>query len=156
MKNDKGYDFSIRTASTPQRWQEMHTEMSSAFNRIIESLLRLLTEEGNDPTLVLQNALEYFYYWVHFAPLSRGSAFCGYVALASSVLAAGHVILSPIPAGMQMDWEAIFEPRVDVFVSRMMEWIVIDTCCFDVHEVKVGECIKTLRDLYYMISVGTD
>jgi hypothetical protein len=39
--------------------------------------------------MVLRQALEIFYFWVNFAPLTRGTAACGYAALLSVMLSRG-------------------------------------------------------------------
>ena len=39
--------------------------------------------------MVLRQALEIFYFWVNFAPLTRGTAACGYAALLSIMLSRG-------------------------------------------------------------------
>ena len=39
--------------------------------------------------MVLRQALEVFYFWVNFAPLTRGTAACGYAALLSVMLSKG-------------------------------------------------------------------
>lgn len=74
---------------------------------------------------VLRKALELFYLWVNFAPLSRGSAACGYAALESAVLAINHMFRRPLPRAVQLDWEAIFTPHCEDFIARVIDWLPI-------------------------------
>ena len=60
-----------------------------------------------------------FYYWVTWAPLTRGSAATGYVVLTALMLAAGVELVKPPPPGLQADWEAILRSRPSTFVSRI-------------------------------------
>ena len=46
-------------------------------------------KEQDRTTMVLRQALEVFYFWVNFAPLTRGTAACGYAALLSVMLSKG-------------------------------------------------------------------
>lgn len=45
---------------------------------------------------VTESALELFYYWVNFAPLSRGTSATGYAALYAIFLASGHEIVNRV------------------------------------------------------------
>eukprot|EP01042_Synura_sphagnicola_P003973 gene3973-4987_t len=80
----EGYEFTIRTAGTPDRWRQMELELENCFAALLSALL---VDPNNESGLVMRRALELFYFWVNFAPLSRGSAVCGYAALAASLLA---------------------------------------------------------------------
>jgi hypothetical protein len=95
--------------------------------------------------VALQAALRMFHLWVNFAPLSRGTAACGYTMLQAAVLACSGAgagdsangtegslnvplrVLRALPPGIQLDWEAIFEPDVDAFVARCIArgWTVV-------------------------------
>lgn len=62
-----GFEFTIRTPSTPERFRLLELEMDHCFNNV----LLALTEDSSDT--VLRRAMELFYYWVIFSPLSRVS-----------------------------------------------------------------------------------
>ncbi len=58
---------------------------------------RLLTLEarrkpGPDPDKFMDLALAFYFYWVNFGPLSRGTAACGYVAFFALMLSIGFEI----------------------------------------------------------------
>ena len=70
------------------------------------------------PALARSRA-QIFYYWVAFGPLSRGSAACGYVVMLGLLLALGvSVADTPMPEGVQMDWEAILRPSPRAFIDE--------------------------------------
>ena len=59
-----------------------------------------------------------------FAPLTRGSAATGYAALYALFLAADMPIQSGPPNGVQADFEAFLEPKVDVFIRTIRKkWL---------------------------------
>ena len=68
--------------------------------------------------------LAFFYIWVTFAPLTRGSAATGYAVLYALFLAADISIGTSPPSGVQADFEAFLEPRVEIFIKTIREkWI---------------------------------
>jgi hypothetical protein len=69
-------------------------------------------------------ALLFFFYWVNYAPLTRGSAATGYCVLFAVLMAAGYEVLPPGMAlkGVQMDWEAILCSSPDEFVNKIKPW----------------------------------
>jgi len=67
---------------------------------------------------VLHAALALFYCWVTFAPLSRGTAACGYAALIAAISASGYAVRQWLPAGVQLDWEAILSVSLEEFIAR--------------------------------------
>jgi len=75
---------------------------------------------------VLRAALALFYCWVTFAPLSRGTAACGYAALIASVSASGYVVRRWLLTGMQLDWEAILSVSRDEFIARAEGLVCIE------------------------------
>ena len=75
------------------------------------------------PALARSRA-QIFYYWVAFGPLSRGSAACGYVVMLGLLLALGvSVADTPMPEGVQMDWEAILRPSPRAFIDEAAPWL---------------------------------
>ena len=115
----EGFEFTIRTAGTPARWSLLDKELRECFNRLVEAILL------SDESVVLRRALELFYFWVNFAPLSRGSAVCGYAALSASLLCGGWLIAESLPTGIQLDWEAILAPSLEDFINKAIQWLVI-------------------------------
>eukprot|EP00897_Mesotaenium_endlicherianum_P000971 jgi/Mesen1/10875/ME000093S10392 len=59
----------------------------------------------------------------NFMPLARGTAVVGYVVLLALFLAASMEVTAPIPRGIQVDWEAILSPSLDMFVQSVGPWL---------------------------------
>jgi hypothetical protein len=135
VANDRGgFEFSICSSSVADRFNQFEREMQNSFDRVIEALLsfeeiREHADNDNDDNIqkatqrVLRRSLELFYYWVNFAPLTRGTSATGYAALLATVLVMGRDIGSMLPAGKQLDWEAIFSTTPEAFVEHVMPWI---------------------------------
>ena len=103
-----GFEFTIRTPGTPARWVEFSGELDLLWEQLRGAV------KGRHA--VLQIALKIFYFWVCFAPLTRGSAACGYCMLVSILRVAGFEIEGGMLEGVQLDWEAIIRSDVDDFV----------------------------------------
>jgi hypothetical protein len=72
---------------------------------------------------VIRRSLENFYYWVNFAPITRGTSATGYATLYSAILAVGEELVDRVPYNVQLDWEAMFTPDPAEFVERVLPWI---------------------------------
>ena len=113
-----------------------------------------------------------FYYWVTWAPLTRGSAATGYVFLYGLLLASNVVVRNGPPVDFQADWEAILRSSCTEFVEHVCEmWLLkkeettgngtgtgTGECCEwnetilnDVPLVK--EKVTTLRHMIQMLNV---
>eukprot|EP00607_Mallomonas_marina_P004432 CAMPEP_0182437474 /NCGR_PEP_ID=MMETSP1167-20130531/85073_1 /TAXON_ID=2988 /ORGANISM="Mallomonas Sp, Strain CCMP3275" /LENGTH=339 /DNA_ID=CAMNT_0024630411 /DNA_START=1038 /DNA_END=2057 /DNA_ORIENTATION=- len=124
----EGYAFTIRTpVGLDTRNIEYEYELESALNRLI-TVLTMNTK--NNMTLkqtqlngIKKHALELFYYWANFAPLTRGTAATGYALLLSSLLAGGYLVGPRMPKQRQLDWEAIFTPDPEDFQRHGLSFI---------------------------------
>ncbi len=137
-------------------------------NRLMEIMLQKNNEEIEQATWSLDTresevklCLKYFYYWINYSPLSRGSAAVGYASLVGCVLAMGDVLMSPLPEGIQLDWEAMFEPDPHVFVDRVYPWMgdrrpayeVLPPKCYGHNQdCSVEEILPTARAVLYAIN----
>lgn len=132
--DDKGgVGFSICSPSTPERFKQYEIEMASAFERLICAFVPQIRnvsmgfsanmDDDFDRAAVVRHALEIFYYWVNFAPLSRGTSATGYAAFLASILAMGEDILDRVPEMTQLDWEAMFTKRPEDFVAKVERWV---------------------------------
>ncbi len=132
-KAPSGFEFTIRTPGTPMRWTAYCELLKIAFTRICEILKQITTsEEGAELKAssflqeeLLESALCLFYYWVTFAPLSRGTAACGYAALLAIITAGNYEVSTWLPAGKQLDWEAILSPTLEDFLCIAKQLISI-------------------------------
>ena len=113
-------------------------------------------KDDDDDEAILRRALELFYLWVTFAPLSRGTAACGYAGFCAVLLAFGKQVRTGggsssgggstvssdsgtssrsstgnnnstalLPAGKQLDWEAILAEDFDSFWSAVSGWFTL-------------------------------
>ncbi|KAL9273423.1 Suppressor of RPS4-RLD 1-like protein [Drosera capensis] len=126
LKNgERGYDFSIRTACTPARWDEFDTEMTMAWEVVCNAYCGEAygSTDFNALESVAEAILRMTYYWYNFMPPSRGSAVVGFIVLLGLCLAANMEFTGSILQGVQVDWEAIlsFDPRS--FVELVKEWL---------------------------------
>jgi hypothetical protein len=130
------------------------------------------TQPGTDPrhtteadTRVLRVALELFYLWATFAPLSRGTAACGYAAFCATLLAFGRQVTTPslLPSGKQLDWEAILAVDFEAFYDEVKGWFTLEKASTEIlcavrhpwveesgpsdGQVAAVDCVCTLRDM---------
>lgn len=99
-------------------------------------------------TKVLKIALEIFYFWTNFSPLTRGAAACGYSCLVAVMLSCGMSFAEPLPANMQMDWEALFSESCEEFVNRMIPLLPVVKVHLGIDLVpSVDDHIQTFRDM---------
>ncbi|GAB2231766.1 hypothetical protein Droror1_Dr00010778 [Drosera rotundifolia] len=126
LKNgERGYDFSIRTSSTPARWDEFDIEMTMAWEAVCNAYCGEAygSMDFNALESVAEAILRMTYYWYNFMPLSRGSAVVGFVVLLGLCLAANMEFTGSIPQGVQVDWEAILSFDPSLFVESVKEWL---------------------------------
>ena len=170
----EGFEFSICTPSTPTRWELYSAEMDHIFLQITDLLSapvvgdkkviphNSITTNTNSITnpiptststppmendILLTLALKLFYLWVNFAPLTRGTAVCGYAALFGLVLGQKKIFTDKLPKDIQLDWEAILASNVEHFVMKAKKWMVLGP--FEVNE-KVGnvsDIFPTIRSM---------
>ena len=122
-----GFEFTIRTPSTPQRWAQFDAEMKVRYAAVVHAVAAAVMEKkGEVEDGVLRAALELFYFFVIFAPLSRGTAATAYAVLYSVLAAVG---VTPdtangggLPPGKQLDWEAILAPSLSAFLNTALPW----------------------------------
>ncbi|TVU13165.1 hypothetical protein EJB05_40697 [Eragrostis curvula] len=136
-----GFDFAIRTPCTPSRWEEYDEEMTAAWEAICEAFCSDTTPTRDPGTLdaVKDAILRMTYYWYNFMPLSRGSAVVGYVVLLGLFLAANMDVTASIPAGVQVDWEAMLSPDPDTFVNAVKPWLY--------PSIKISRSLKDYTDV---------
>jgi hypothetical protein len=158
----EGFEFTIRTPGTPLRWQQFDEELTASFDRLVASLVH--AEKASPPSfalkrdsassgigadftgVVLQRALEFFYLLANFAPLSRGTAICGYAALQAIMLSRGHYISESLPKGTQLDWEAILSKDFHDFSAIATKHLIVGDKIIDISRAApMDDAIPTLR-----------
>ncbi|KZV24968.1 tetratricopeptide repeat protein 13-like [Dorcoceras hygrometricum] len=120
-----GFDFAIKTPCTPARWDDFDVEMTSSWEAVCDAYCG--ESFGATDIDALENVREAIlrmtYYWYNFMPLCRGSSVVGFVVLLGLFLAANMEFTGSIPAGVQVDWEAILESDPSNFVSSVKSWM---------------------------------
>eukprot|EP00058_Branchiostoma_floridae_P011638 XP_002597126.1 hypothetical protein BRAFLDRAFT_76343 [Branchiostoma floridae] len=151
-KTRYGYTCSIRTPGTPARWKQFDQEMAHAWERLCEEAVR----PQPDTRTMYELSATLAYYWYNFMPLSRGSAACGLLSLHALLLAMDLQIDQPIPAGLQVDWEAIFLPTPQDFIGMLDEWVGSSLRHLDSSPLRslpnVSETFPTLRSILEILN----
>ena len=142
-----GYEFTIRTPGTPDRWKWYDIALTATFKEVISSI------QNGSAQKVRNAALELFYYYVNFAPLSRGSAVTAYAVLNSILLANGSFISSPIPRGVQLDWEAILACSKEEFVAFADECLTTSSHDDD-GSILNSSKIRTYRNMVAALNIS--
>ena len=130
FKQPDGIEFTTRMPGLPERYKEYSIEMEYVFDRLKVAMKQQKSGTSNEGRSEKKQKeigdliLSVFYLWVTFAPLTRGSAATGYAALYALFLAADMPIQSGPPNGVQADFEAFLEPKVDVFIRTIRKkWL---------------------------------
>ncbi|PKA57439.1 TPR repeat-containing thioredoxin TDX [Apostasia shenzhenica] len=130
--NKKGFDFGVRTPSTPARWEDYDAEMEAAWEDIFGQMQDLCTAYcgelygSNDLTMlekVKDAILRVTYYWYNLMPLSRGSAVIGYTVLLGLFLSTNMEVTGSIPPSVQVDWDAILSRNPQLFIDSVKTWL---------------------------------
>lgn len=138
----EGYDFTVRTPSTPARWAAFDKEMEYAFE-IIEEVLKEAKDVPEKQHKVLLAALCFYYAFVVFSPLTRGSAFCALAALQAVLVTHGYMVSTT--QGVQLDWEALLSTNVSAFIQRalaVLTVVPIDPSA----QAELSACMNLLQD----------
>jgi len=147
QRNDKGYEFAIKTTCREDRWKEYDKELDACWKKIVILVLTRKGEKGEDKD-ILTAILGMMFYWYNFMPLSRGTAACGFVLLFALLATLGKKLNVHVPKDMQIDWEAILCSDPKKFESLMLEWIGDGIVDLDIDNIpKVSEVLPNLRDV---------
>eukprot|EP00516_Mucochytrium_quahogii_P003420 CAMPEP_0203756670 /NCGR_PEP_ID=MMETSP0098-20131031/9905_1 /ASSEMBLY_ACC=CAM_ASM_000208 /TAXON_ID=96639 /ORGANISM=" , Strain NY0313808BC1" /LENGTH=815 /DNA_ID=CAMNT_0050648631 /DNA_START=213 /DNA_END=2657 /DNA_ORIENTATION=+ len=124
----KGVVFSICTPCTPVRWAQFVAELDALWGEIIKLGNTIYQCERSIPSKAQRKhavdlALTFFYFWVSFSPLTRGTAATGYTAMFAILLSMGVSIPTQLPPNMQLDWLAILSPNFTEFVKENRGWL---------------------------------
>jgi hypothetical protein len=97
--------------------------MDFVFEKLVTKMTKFVQTRSEDAAdEVFRTALALFYYWVNFAPISRGTSATGYMALYASVLATEKQIVNRVPKAKQLDWEALLRDDPLEFVDVIHDW----------------------------------
>lgn len=148
-----GFDFFIRTPSTPERWADFDQEMTCSFNSSVDFFSTVKQDNQNNPVLI--RALEFFYLWVIFSPITRGTAACGYAAMYAIILGNGLMFASPQPKDVQLDLEAIFAPNMKDFITFASSLLSVKESTIDLESLE-GDLreLATLRTMLQIVTLA--
>lgn len=135
---------SLLTQCATERWVQYEEELSAVWNRACAAAV----DENTTRQQMLDIALDGFFYWVNFGPLTRGSAACGYAFLHALLLAFDVRIAASVPTGVQMDWEAILRPTPTSFREVAHRWMLpaLQECSDIITSVPdISKTLPTLR-----------
>ena len=106
-----GHEFTIRMPGLPMRYLQYHDLLKQQFEKVRSIVYKKENKEKNDNVIgraneenkveIIESCLLVFYYWVSWAPLTRGSAATGYVFLYSLLLACGLTVQTSPPKNVQ-------------------------------------------------------
>ena len=113
-----GHEFTIRTPGTPQRWAALEEELAWHWAALGAEMARPPSQR--DALVAVRHAMALYYFTVNMGPLTRGSSAVALVLLAGASLAAGLPLSLPMTEGVQLDWEGILSPTLDIFLSRTL------------------------------------
>eukprot|EP01060_Flectonema_neradi_P008350 TRINITY_DN15978_c0_g1_i1.p1 TRINITY_DN15978_c0_g1~~TRINITY_DN15978_c0_g1_i1.p1 ORF type:complete len:667 (+),score=92.64 TRINITY_DN15978_c0_g1_i1:116-2116(+) len=105
----KTVSLAIRTASTPSR--------TSKYGSL---LLKCFQGWKADPTM--KSAFRCYFCFANLQPLTRGSAACALTTLQAMIFSSTGQLVS-LPAGLQLDWEAILTPSFEDFYAEVLKWL---------------------------------
>jgi tetratricopeptide (TPR) repeat protein len=142
-----GYEFTIRTPGTPARWTHYAKDLQTCFQTVVDALASYSSQASSsvDPQQgqpqkwsdIKNVVLQLYYYWVTFAPLTRGTAVCGYMCILGALQSCGLTLSlannvssgggragtdGGWPKDIQLDWEAIFADSCEEFVATASGW----------------------------------
>ena len=157
------FRFDIRTPTTLQRFELWDKFLVEKF----DGIMREFSAQQTKPTAekIVKLALELYYYWVNFAPLTRGTAFTGYSVLYAVILSQGYYVLTSLPKYRQLDWEAILLGSVEIFIQHQ-SWLKIAPCSSDIelcaesyldgnsNITNIGELFPTARTVIAALNGG--
>ena len=130
--------LAIRTASTPRR--------TSCYTKLLRKYVRKWKSSGT-----LKSALQCYYYFANFQPLTRGSAACSLTTLQGMVYTNRRQVIS-LPDGIQLDWEAILNPSFNSFISDVMMWLPHQLYSPSVVEIDTRQLDDiTVRDVFKIL-----
>lgn len=113
------YEFSIRTPGTPARWAQFKKELDRLWDEDVKEVIEGCSASKD----IVAVALKVFYYWVCFAPLTRGSAAVAHTMMLALLRAGGKEFVGEQREGVQLDWEAILCSNVNDFVAEVEGWV---------------------------------
>ena len=103
----------IRDRCTPDRWKRFDAELEFVWTNLLNALDQKNHEQFKCFVLI------FFYYWVTFAPLTRGSASTGYSAMFALMRGGLNMAMTKgMPPSCQLDWEAILCSSPEEFLAK--------------------------------------
>ena len=136
-----GYYLTIRTPGTPPRWKLFDETLDAVWHELAAAATEGADESasstGGDGAFItgalaarlggkrrrVELALSFYFYWINFGPLSRGTSGVGMSILIALLLALDLRLTRQLPHKVQLDWEAILSPSPAAFTGAILEWL---------------------------------
>ncbi|KAM9971524.1 hypothetical protein ACTFIW_011503 [Dictyostelium discoideum] len=176
----EGYEFAIRTPSTPYRWEQYSQELDIIWDQLIDKVFiyqniinskedlidnseaassSSSSSSSNQESILLDEISELIlclsFYWYNFMPLSRGSAALGFTTLLGLFLSLDITITSPIPKNQQPDWEAILRPTTTSFISVIKPWLYPARSKFNLQTTSlVSSQFNTIKKMIQVLNIS--
>lgn len=157
QKQNYGHLLTIRTPGIPGRGNRYDKELKKVFKDLAENAKKKNKSKHLEKTVEL--SLIFYFYWVNFGPLTRGTAATGGLILHALIIANGYKVVDPIPKGKQIDWMAITTPTHTEFIKDVRPWLnVVPMSKVDNHMPiddlpQVSEHVKTIRDMITVLNI---
>jgi hypothetical protein len=118
-KQKVGHEFTIRTPALPRRYPEFNDEFNYLWGKLIEQAKK----EELDIDAVSDLIIRFYFYWVNYGPLTRGTAALGLIVLMALFLSFDIEVEKVSKYYTQLDFESIIGGDVEVFLKEIKEWL---------------------------------
>jgi len=149
----EGHCFSIQIPLKPERDESYDNALSEVFNDLDE-----LKNGDSDLEQAVELCLSFYYYWVNYGVLSRGTAACGLIILNALLIGLGYLLTEPF-SGIQPDWEAILTPTHTEFIQKVRGRMTVIPLSQDTNGKQFSELpnvsdhISTLREMIHVLNM---
>jgi len=118
-----GFEYSIRTPGTPDRWKDYARELDHAWDILCREARAPPKSGASTRPRCVEHVLTLAFYWYNFMPLSRGTAACGLISIVAMLLALDLELSDNLPEEIQPDWDAILEASPERYVEKCQSWL---------------------------------
>lgn len=159
QKQKYGHLLTIRTPGIPGRGIQYNKELSKVWKELTNNAKVRTQKNEEHLEKSVELSLIFYFYWVNFGALTRGTAATGGLILHALIVANGYRVTAPIPKGKQIDWEAITTPTHTEFIKITRGWLNViplseDDSDMPINDLpQVSEHVTTIR---HMITILND
>eukprot|EP00463_Aulacantha_scolymantha_P001692 TRINITY_DN231_c0_g1_i4.p1 TRINITY_DN231_c0_g1~~TRINITY_DN231_c0_g1_i4.p1 ORF type:complete len:221 (+),score=41.04 TRINITY_DN231_c0_g1_i4:2153-2815(+) len=150
-----GYNFATQIPIKPERDEQFDKELTQVFNDLQKHVEG--KREDNDLEKSLELCLTFYYYWVNYGNVTRGTGACGLIALDALLIATGYFLVEPVRE-LQIDWEASLASSHKVFLKNIRNKMNVKPLSEDTEGTPlknlpmVSEHVTTLREMIHILN----